>query len=286
MTMHSFCLTMIAAVTLSLGSAAYAQQSPGASQPSTNVPTANTPPPAAAGIGDSASSAYVLGRDDVVDVSLVGRSDFGGRARVQADGTIQLPLIGKIQAAERTTAELSETIRKALQTGGFFPDPVVAVEVSGYASRYVTVLGAVGNPGLIPMNRPYRMSEILARVGGVRETAADYITVISANGEEKRLPLQDISSGRAEKDPYVSAGDKIFSPPAPTYFIYGKVNSPGEYPLKSDLTLRMAIAKSGGLQETGSDKKVATTRGGKKVKVKLDDKIEPGDVLVVGERLF
>jgi polysaccharide export outer membrane protein len=221
-----------------------------------------------------------------VEVGLLGRSDFGGRARVQADGTIQLPFIGKVPAADRTTSELSDTVRKALQAGGYFADPVVTVEVVGYASRYVTVLGSVGAPGLIPINRPYRLSEILARVGGPRDGAADYIIVRSTDGAEKRYAIRDLSMGGADQDPRVQAGDKIFVPVAETFYIYGQVNSPGQYTLTSDMTVRMAIAKGGGLTESGSDKKVDVTRGGKKTKIAIGDKLQPGDVLFVGERLF
>lgn len=242
--------------------------------------------PSGPAVADSASAAYVLGRDDAVEVALLGGAPFGGRVRVQADGTIQLPLIGKIPAADRTSAELSEAIRKALQAGGFFADPVVTVEVVGYASRYVVVLGSVGTPGLVPINRPYRVSEILARVGGVRENAADYLQITSADGTERKLSIRELASAGGDKDPYVKAGDKIYSPAAETFYIYGQVNSPGSFAITSNMTVRMAVAKAGGLTESGSDKKIDATRDGKKVKVKLDDAIQPGDVLVVGERLF
>lgn len=239
------------------------------------------------GIQDpTASSAYVLGRDDVIEVGLLGRTDFGGRTRVQADGTIQLPFIGKVPAADKTTSEVSEDIRKALQAGGFFADPVVTIEVVGYASRYVTVLGAVGTPGLVPINRPYRLSEILARVGGVREGAADYIVVRSDRGEERRLLVRDLATGDLSQDPYVSAGDKIYAPMAELYYISGQVKSPGAYPIQTGMTVRMALAKGGGLTESGSDKKIETNRDGKKVKLKLEDPVRAGDVIVIGERLF
>ena len=257
-----------------------------ASVAAAQTPAAEQPAPGVVGIGDSSSSAYVLGRDDVVAVGLLGRTDFGGRARVQADGTIQLNFIGKIQAADRTTAELAEAVASALKTGGYFADPVVTVEVVGYASRYVTILGAVGSPGLVPINRPYRMSEILARVGGVRDNAADYLQVRHANGEETRLALRDLATGDASADPYVQAGDKIYAPTAETFYIYGQVRSPGQMQLSTGMTMRMALAKAGGLTESGSDKKIDVTREGKKTKVKLDDPVQPGDVIVVGERLF
>lgn len=261
---------------IAVGSNAFAQAP--ATPPPPSVPTGPTV--------DGASSAYILGRDDVVEVGLLGRNDFGGRSRVQADGTIQLPFIGKVAAAERTAAELAETIRKALQAGGYFSDPVPVVEVVGYASRYVTVLGSVVTPGLVPINRPYRLSEVLARVGGVREGAADYLIVTSAAGEEKRLAIRDLATGGGDNDPQVRSGDKIFSPTAETFYIYGQVNSPGAFSLQSNMTVRMAVARSGGLTESGSDKKITVTRKGEKSKLKLDDPIQPGDVLVVGERLF
>lgn len=254
-----------------------------AQTPPASAAIQSAPPASDAAAGDTG---YVLGRDDVVEVTLVGRTDFGGRARVQADGTIQLPLIGRLLAADKTTAEVADSVRTALKSGGFFADPIVSVEVVAFASRYVTVLGAVGSPGLVPMNRPYRMSEILARVGSVRADAADYLVLRTEKGEEKRLVIKDLATGDLNADPYVSPGDKIFAPQADQFFIYGAVQGPGAFALTTDMTVRQAIARAGGLTESGSDKKVAATRGGKKVKLKLDDKLQAGDVLVVGERLF
>jgi len=254
------------------------------------VPESLPPAPQAAPgglvVGEGTSGAYVLGRDDVVAVGLLGRNDFGGRVRVQADGTIQMPLVGKIVAADHTAAELSETIRKALQTGGYYADPIVQVEVVSYASRYVVVLGNFGSPGLVPINRPYRMSEILARVGGVREGGADYIIVRSADGVEKRYNVRDLATGDTSKDPYVTPGDKIYAPAADLFYVSGQVHGPGVFPLMGDMTVAMAIAKAGGVTESGSDKKVQVTRGGKVITLDPTAKVQAGDVLLVKERLF
>ncbi len=281
MTIRTLFLTMAAAAALFGGtSIALAQGGPQGNASQTSSATGPV------GGMDSASGGYVLGRDDVVEVGLLGRTDFGGRSRVQADGTIQLPMIGKVAAADLTTSALSDSVRKALQAGGYFADPVVTVEVVGYASRYVIVLGAVGSPGLVPMNRPYRVSEILARVGGVRDGAADYIVVRSEKGDERRLQIRDLATGGSDMDPQVAPGDKIYAPAAENFYVYGQVNSPGGYTLQSDMTIRMAIAKSGGLTDSGTDKKVEVTRDGKKTKVDLAEKVRPGDVLFIGERLF
>jgi len=265
------------------GPASAQPASPAAGPASAGAQAANAAP---IGADATTSGAYVLGRDDVVEVSLLGRSDFGGRARVQADGTIQLPLIGKITAAEHTTSELADTVRKALQTGGYYADPVVNVEVVSFTSRYITVLGAFGAPGLVPMNKPYRLSEILAKVGGIREGGADYITVRSASGAEKRYSIKDISTGDLSQDPYAQPGDKIFAPMAEVYYLYGQVKSPGVFPVIPDMTLRMAIARAGGVTEQGSDKSAEVTRGGKTIKEDNTAKVLPGDVIFIKERLF
>ena len=205
----SLAFAFVTTLAVSVGGSAVAQLPVGAPPPAAAPPQpaavtqATGAPPIIT--GDTTSGAYVLGRDDVINVTLLGRQDFGGQARVQADGTIQLPLIGKVVAAEHTTSELSEQIRKSLQTGGYFADPIVNVEVMTFASRYITVLGAFGTPGLIPMNRPYRLSEILARVGGVRDGAADYIIVRSVTGAEKHYTIRDLATGDLSQDPYVAA---------------------------------------------------------------------------------
>lgn len=245
------------------------------------------PVPRAAGVSsaDGAAVEYVLGPEDVVEVEVVGQPD-KNRARVYADGTIQLNLVGKLVASGKTPKELGAEIAQLLKKGGFYADPAINVEIVNYSSRYVTVLGSVGTPSLVPINRAYRLSEILARVGGPQGAAADYMTVSSENGEQKRYMIKDLATGDASKDPFVKPGDKIFVPAAEEFYISGQVNGPGRIAMRSDMTVRQAIASAGGLTASGSDKKVEVTRNGKKVKLTGDAKIEPGDVLVVGERLF
>lgn len=236
---------------------------------------------------DAPDPNYVLGPDDVVEIEVLGRADFRARVRIQSDGKIQLPYLGDVEASNRTAKQLGEQVAQALEAGGYFAKPVMRVEIVGYASRYVTVLGAIGAPGLLPMNRAYRLSEIVARVGGVRADGADYIIIRSADGEENRYPVKAMSMGGASDDPYVAAGDKIFVPTAEVFFISGQINAPGAYPVGLDLTFRTAIARGGGLTQMGTERRVKVTRGGKEIKkVDLDSKVLPGDIIVIGERLF
>lgn len=263
---------------------AAAAQPASVAPPVSPLPAAGVAQPAPAA-GPTADTEYVLGPEDVIEVEVVGQPD-RGRARVYTDGTVQLNLIGKITAAGKTPRELGTEIASALKAGGFYANPTINIEVVSYASRYVTVLGAVAAPSLVPINRSYRLSEILARVGGVQEAAADYIIVRPETGPERRYQVADLATGDASKDPFVTPGDKIFAPVAEVFYISGQVNAPGSFPVKSGLTVGQAIARAGGLTASGSDKKVQVTRAGKKVKLDSAAKVEPGDVLVVGERLF
>jgi len=256
-------------------------------------PTSPTAPPAptvATPQATAVDSSYLLGPGDVVEIGLVGRADFGSRARVSTDGTIQLPMIGSIAAANRTVIQLADDVRQALIKGGFYADPVVRTEVVGINSRYVTVLGSVGSPGLLPLDRNYRLSEVLARVGGRSGNGADYILLTRATGgASERYSIAQLASGGADKDPLVHNGDKIFIPNTENevFYISGQVNTPGSYPVTEGLTVRMAIAKGGGVNENGSEKKVKIVRDGVPLKgIKLEDPIKVGDVVTIGERLF
>ena len=229
---------------------------------------------------------YILGAEDVVQVEVLGRTDFTTKTKIGADGKIQLPLLGAIPASDRSVLQLREQIRDALQKGGFFNRPIVDVQVVSYASRYVTVLGAVGSPGLIPVDRPYRLSEIIARVGGVRENGADHVVLRSKTGE-RNYAIKDLATGGEGLDPYVQPGDKIFAPSGDVFYIKGQVRAPGSYPLLPHMTLTMALARGGGITDLGSDSHIKVVRKNVEMSPKdLNIEILPDDVIDVGEGWF
>ncbi len=249
--------------------------------------TLAAPPPPPPQQPPTADQTYVLGPADVIEVSVLGRTDFTTQGRIGEDGNIRLPYLGAVQAANRTSQQLSDDIAKALERGGYFSKPVVKVEVQTFTSRYVTVLGEVAKPGLTPTDRAYRLSEILARVGGVKETAADYVVLRRQTGPEQKMPIEELATGDLTQDPYVLPGDKIYSPKAEVFYVSGEVKTPGNFPIKADMTVRMAIARAGGVSAQGTEKKVQLTRKGAKLAhVDLNAKVEAGDIIVVGQRLF
>jgi polysaccharide export outer membrane protein len=242
-----------------------------------------TVPAQPAGMPDQA---YILGPEDVVQVEVLGRTDFTTKTKIGVDGKIQLPLLGAIPAADRTVLQLRAEIRDALEKGGFFNRPIVEVEVASYASRYVTVLGAVASPGLIPVDRPYRLSEIIARVGGVRESGADHVVLRSKSGE-RNYAIKDLATGDDSHDPYVQPGDKIFAPNGDVFYIKGQVRAPGSYILLPHMTLTMALARGGGITDLGSDNHIKVIRKNAEMSPKdLNIEILPDDVIDVGEGWF
>lgn len=254
------------------------------------VPTpAATPAPAAANppLVTTLGDGYVIGVGDTLDVALIGVDDFRGRVVVQQDGTIQLPYVGSIRALDKTVLQLGREIAAALERGGYYVKPAIQVTVAQITSRYVTVLGEVGNPGLIPVDRAYRASEMIARVGGIKPTGGETFYLRRQGGAEIPLTLEQIARGGAEADPIVNPGDKIFVPEAPTFYIYGQVNGPGTYPVMNQMSMRMALARSGGLTPLGSEKRITVIRNGEELKkFSLSDPIMDNDVIVVGERFF
>lgn len=247
-----------------------------------------TPPVVASAPAANAMSAdsYILGPGDTIEVRVLGQNDFTTRSRIREDGTIALPFVGDVKATGENSTVFARTVAARLDKGGFYAKPIVNVEIVSFASRYVTVLGAVGQSGLQPVDREYRLSEILARAGGLKPDSNDEIVIRNDTGQEQRLTYSAIALGYPDSDPIVRPGDRIFAPVAESFYIYGQVNAPGAYPTKKDLSIRNALGRAGGLTPNGSQGKVKVFRKGQQVKLALEDKVQPGDTIVVGERLF
>ncbi len=242
--------------------------------------------PAPAAVPAKADNGYILGPDDVIEVSVLGQTEFTTRSRIRSDGSIVLPFIGSTPVSGDTPISFARRVTTALKAGGYYSNPIVSVDVAGYASRYVIVLGAVAQPGLQPVDRGYRVSEIIARAGGMRADGADYVIVRRDKGGELKLPFEKLATGTLEDDPFVSPGDKVYVPAAETYYVSGQINRPGVYPIKEQMTLRKALALGGGVSLTASEKRVSVIRDGKKLPLDLDAPILPDDVIVVPQRSF
>ena len=89
-----------------------------------------------------------LGPGDLFEVRVFRQKDMSGEYAVNSEGAIAFPLIGQVQAAGKTTAEVEREIRKRL-ADGYLRDPHVTVVVKEYRSKKISVFGEVRKPGTL-----------------------------------------------------------------------------------------------------------------------------------------
>lgn len=233
------------------------------------------------------SQGYVLGPNDSITVVVYGQNEFNVQTRIKPDGSIVMPLVGKVQAQGKTVITLAEEITRRLVAGNFLKDPIVNVEVNEYNSRYVRVAGKVGAPGLVPLERSNRLLDVLLRAGWVRPEGSQYITIRrAADGKELKVNTDELARGETA-DIMLDAGDTLYVAEAELVYLTGAVARPGAYPLKPGMTVSEMIAQAGGVGPTGSNGKVGLKRGNEKERdVDQQTKLEPGDIINIRERMF
>jgi polysaccharide export outer membrane protein len=69
---------------------------------------------AAVGTQAARSSGRILTPSDVVAIRIVGHPDLDWTARVEPDGTINFPYVGRIKAAGRTEDDLARAVERGL----------------------------------------------------------------------------------------------------------------------------------------------------------------------------
>lgn len=238
--------------------------------------------------------AYLLGPHDQIEVRVFKQGDLSTVARIQADNSILLPVIGKVIVGGYSEQDAVVRIQRALIDGGVVQEPAVTISIVEYASKRVAVLGYVVNSGTYYLDRPSTISDILAKAGGAQIEGADFLYFTdydakTGQSERRILVIQDLlGAGSTDLDRPVGDGDKIYIPRAPVFYIYGQVRGPGTFRLYPGMTAEQAIATAGGVTEMGKLSKIRKRdkKSGKMVSVDLEEKISSNEVLFVPERLF
>lgn len=119
------------------------------------------------------SSTYELSPYDVIDVSVYNEDDLHTRAKLGADGTVLLPLIGSVSLDGKTVTEANDLIQKRY-AAGFVKDPHVLVTVIEYRKSTFSILGQVMRPGIyeIPEGTHMSIVDAILLAGGFTRTAA------------------------------------------------------------------------------------------------------------------
>ena len=95
--------------------------------------------PALGAQGQTVSSNYVIGAQDVLTITVWDQADMSGKFTVESDGTFTFPLIGRVTAGGLTMRGLEDELKRRLKDG-FFKDPQLSVGVDQYRSRRIYVV--------------------------------------------------------------------------------------------------------------------------------------------------
>jgi polysaccharide export outer membrane protein len=165
----------------------------------------------AASVQPPASADYRLAPLDTLDISVFQVPDLSQTVQISSTGEITLPLIGPVQAAGRTVAELQQDIAAKLGAK-YLQSPQVTVFVKDYTSQRYTVDGSVTKPGIYPMSGQTTLIQAIAMAGGLDRVAdPSGIVVFRQNGPKKTAAVFNMTQIRAGKadDPQILAGDVI-----------------------------------------------------------------------------
>lgn len=250
------------------------------------------------GASAAAPPDYVIGIQDVLNVTVFGESD-ASRAGVivDSDGTIDCPYIGRVKAAGETTRRLEQEIRQRLSKG-LFVNPAVTVDVVKYRSKTVTVQGMVRSPGEFKLEGNVSIMSVLAQAGSMTSDAGSYVIITryepSQPGAEPaahqiRVPRRDLESGRAQTIT-LQDRDTIFVPKAETIFVLGYVRQTGPIVYEEGLTVERALALAGGATERAATGRITierTVNGALlKIKARMSDLVQPNDTIRVPQRIL
>ncbi len=135
-----------------------------------------------------ADDTYIIGGGDVLSINVWREPDLTRSITVRPDGKISLPLIGDVQAAGRTPAQLEQDIAANLRS--YITDPQVTVIVQEILSQQFNIFGQVNKPGSYPLTADTTIVDALALAGGFRDFAKKksvYILRQNPQGEESRI---------------------------------------------------------------------------------------------------
>ncbi len=156
-----------------------------------------------------------LGPGDVFDVVVYGEKDLSGTYRVDTDGTIVFPFVGRVKADGLQPNDLAEVLARRLQEGGYLRSPQVSVFVKEYNSKRISVVGAVERPGTFTMTPGMTVVQAVSMASGFTPMADRNAVVVTrrvdGHVQRYRVRVEDITEGRAPDFP-LRPGDTVYVP--------------------------------------------------------------------------
>jgi polysaccharide export outer membrane protein len=202
-----------------------------------------------------------VGPRDVLDVRVLEDPSISSpRVTVNDDGVIPLQVVGRVQVAGLTSTQIEAKL-KALLEASFLAKATVSVQVIEFASKPISVVGAVVRPGRIGATGNTTLIQALTQAGGLTATHGKEIYVLRTgrNGlsEQVAINIDDLMvAGKPELNIPLLPNDLVnVQVEAPiAIYIMGEVMKPGKLEFRSSQTptLIQAIAAAGGNTDRAS----------------------------------
>lgn len=204
------------------------------------------------------SPEYHIGAGDSLYVNVQGKPELGSPilpgtnntvrgSRVDGEGNIHLPLVGKISVKGLTIAEAQERIVAAY--GQYLTNPWVVIEIADYHSQPIYLLGQFRNAGTYYMDRPYTLLQGISLGGGLLDTANLRSARLIRDNKTQPVDLYAIlQQGDCNMNVWLQPGDTIFVPDDrnQNVFVFGEVKKPGPVTMPNgQLFLEQALASAG-----------------------------------------
>jgi len=183
---------------------------PAPQQPQQAEPAKPTTPEGAPAVPAAVDpKTYVIGPEDVINITIWREKELSGPRRVRPDGKITLPLVqGDMDAAGSTPEQLTKKIAEAYSK--ILQRPEVSVEVYSVESKKIFISGEVNRPGPLLMPTPITVLQALSLAGGFREWANRSKVLILRGNERLKFNYKDVIKGKnMNQNIMLQAGDHI-----------------------------------------------------------------------------
>ena len=189
--------------------------------PGSNLPQGTTPLPAASPEFATDETDYTLGAGDQINLDIFQVEEYSGEYPVLVDGTISLPLVGRVDVRGLSLKETSDAVSKKYAT--YLKRPIITVGLVAPRPLRIGVAGEVDNPGayevaLTPDNPQFpTVTDLLEQAGGIT-TIADVrnVRVTRQKGDKEiayNANLWDLlTKNQIRQDISLRDGDTIFIP--------------------------------------------------------------------------
>jgi len=212
-----------------------------------------------------AAMALPIGVGDFLDVSEFHLPEFHSQVRVAADGTVELPLVGRVKLSGLAEPQAGRAIEKALLDGGILLHPQVSVLVTSAAGQDVSVMGEVARPGVYPYAAHHRLLDLIAAASGLSPNAGRLVNVFHRDDAQTGHPFVLDPTGTDKKldhNPELQPGDTVLVSRAGLVYVVGDVIRPGGFAVDpvQGLTVVQALSLAWGATPNASVSKAILIR--------------------------